>query len=433
MCKYRVIALAVPVLILVVSVLAATSVQTEFGRSQHPDQLKSVADGSLLTSPAYSISGMITYCSNDILIEGASVSAVSGAADTTTANTDGAGIFSLADLNDGEDYSLCAWKDGDYGNAISAYDGCLIFRYLIQSLDLDSCQLEASDVLGDCDVTPYDAALILKYIIGDLPMQPYFPKKAAYQTNWIFSIEDSCSPCPPECYLYDSLMMSYTDQNFDAVVLGDVSGNWNMEPDSATVTFNPTYDSLSGDTLLVYINIDSTEIEPSLWSAEVFFVYNPEVLTFEEVDHEGYLFSSLEAYFSKAYEEEGRFLLAGFSPNNPVSGHGCAFTVKFTYADGYDFESFSKWLVLCSTRVDEEAFVYYDCCNHDGIRGEANYDMSVNVADLTFLVDYLFFQGSAPLCPDEANADGDGGINVADLTYLVDYIFFSGPAPAPCP
>jgi hypothetical protein len=32
------------------------------------------------------------------------------------------------------------------------------------------------------------------------------------------------------------------------------------------------------------------------------------------------------------------------------------------------------------------------------------------------------------LCGD---ADGGGGINVADVTYLVDYLFFNGPEPVP--
>ena len=76
------------------------------------------------------------------------------------------------------------------------------------------------------------------------------------------------------------------------------------------------------------------------------------------------------------------------------------------------------------------------CCNHDGIRGDVNYDLGgPNVADLTYLVDYLFRGGPAPLCPEEGNVNGDlnEDINVADLTYLVDFLFRGGPPPPACP
>jgi hypothetical protein len=66
-------------------------------------------------------------------------------------------------------------------------------------------------------------------------------------------------------------------------------------------------------------------------------------------------------------------------------------------------------------------------------RGNTDSDGGINVADLTYLVDFLFFGGDTPPCPEEGNIDADGGINVADVTYLVEYIFFGGPAPPPCP
>jgi len=74
------------------------------------------------------------------------------------------------------------------------------------------------------------------------------------------------------------------------------------------------------------------------------------------------------------------------------------------------------------------------CCNHDGIRGDVNYDFAgPNIADLTYLVDYLFRGGPEPPCFEEGDVNGDGSINVADLTYLVDFLFRGGPPPPPCP
>jgi PKD repeat protein len=75
------------------------------------------------------------------------------------------------------------------------------------------------------------------------------------------------------------------------------------------------------------------------------------------------------------------------------------------------------------------------CCL--GIAGNVDDDAGdvIDIADLVYLVDYMFDFGPAPLCLYEANIDGDSlnMINISDLVYLVDYMFTGGPEPVPCP
>ena len=55
-----------------------------------------------------------------------------------------------------------------------------------------------------------------------------------------------------------------------------------------------------------------------------------------------------------------------------------------------------------------------------------------NVADVIYLVDYLFFAGQSPPFLDAADVDASERINVVDLIYIVDYLFWGGPEPQ-CP
>ena len=75
------------------------------------------------------------------------------------------------------------------------------------------------------------------------------------------------------------------------------------------------------------------------------------------------------------------------------------------------------------------------CCR---TRGDVNHDDApspIDIADLVYLVDFMFTEGPEPPCFMEADINGDGGttIDIGDLVHLVDYMFNSGPPPLPCP
>jgi hypothetical protein len=45
------------------------------------------------------------------------------------------------------------------------------------------------------------------------------------------------------------------------------------------------------------------------------------------------------------------------------------------------------------------------------------------------LIYYLFVNASEPLDLSGGDVNQDGGLNVADVVYLINYIFVGGPAP----
>jgi PKD repeat protein len=67
-----------------------------------------------------------------------------------------------------------------------------------------------------------------------------------------------------------------------------------------------------------------------------------------------------------------------------------------------------------------------------GICGDVNNNgVGPNVADITYLVKYLFSAGPPPPVLPLANVNGISGLNITDLTYLIKYLF-NGGAPLVC-
>jgi hypothetical protein len=86
-------------------------------------------------------------------------------------------------------------------------------------------------------------------------------------------------------------------------------------------------------------------------------------------------------------------------------------------------------LVFFCTFIRELSCPIFDCIDC----GNANGDGSLDVADVVFLISFIFNGGFPPEdCPYPyalGDANGDGYVDISDAVFLIAYIFSGGPAP----
>ncbi len=63
--------------------------------------------------------------------------------------------------------------------------------------------------------------------------------------------------------------------------------------------------------------------------------------------------------------------------------------------------------------------------------GDVDGNSSIDIADLVFMVTYMFNGGLAPLALASMDVDGSGVIDISDMVFLTDYMFGSPTGPAP--
>ena len=84
-------------------------------------------------------------------------------------------------------------------------------------------------------------------------------------------------------------------------------------------------------------------------------------------------------------------------------------------------------LAFVSRGADTYAPQFMSRCFHLLLypRGDANGDEKVDIADVVYLINYLFKSGPSLVWPADVNCDGLE--DITDAVYLVNYLFKSGP------
>lgn len=149
--------------------------------------------------------------------------------------TDSAGQYAFVELTTATS-TVSPRKDGDFGTGISALDAVFVLQSVAGLRMLDANQRLAADVTGNGSISALDAARILQKAVGAITRLPlattcnsdwlFVPTPAVAANQQIFAPVISSGVCQPGAITYDPLAASATGQDFLAILIGDVTGNW---------------------------------------------------------------------------------------------------------------------------------------------------------------------------------------------------------------
>ena len=153
-----------------------------------------------------SISGVVNYAITPQPVTGVTLTAAGTPSATFTTGHNGA--YQFTTLGTGP-YTVTPAKSGDINGSIDAFDASLVLRAAAGLITLTPSQQIAGDASGNGTLTAFDAALIAQFSVG-------IPNTSVIGT-WVFV---------PSHRTYPTLFSDQTGQNYDAILVGDVSGNW---------------------------------------------------------------------------------------------------------------------------------------------------------------------------------------------------------------
>ena len=256
------------------------------------------------------ITGVVSYYATDFPVTNTALTLCGS--DTQSTLTGSTGEYEFLNLQPGSDYLLYPSKSGDFSSTtILAYDASLTARISLGLLpDVTTGQRIAADVDENGAVQMYDASLIARFAVG---LQPSPDSKVA---NWVFD---------PASRNYSPLETDQANQNFHAILLGDVDGNWQQENrlsrhQNSPVTTNLT--GLPGEK----ISLPFTAFKGDLiYSCDITLRFDANVLKFDQI----YLTNSSKHFYSIVNNRQPGTVRISCFGTEPITEAGAFLNVFF--------------------------------------------------------------------------------------------------------
>ena len=282
-------------------------------------------------STGITISGAVDYGITDCdpnTLEGRPVPGVTmtgiGALTRTTA-TSAAGTYSLTGLAKDSDYTVIPSKTGDV-NGISTTDATRILQELTTPGTINSCQSQAGDATNNGSLSTTDATRILQFLSGT-------PVAGNTTGTWKFI---------PASRSYMPLSADQTNQNYEALLVGDVTGNWAppaartqgvraQAPTGAAITVQiPDAAAAPGSMVTIPIIVPDLTGQ-GVEGFQFTLTFNPAILDFLNSDTAGTI--SAGSLVSENESPPGTVNLAA-ARGTPYTGSGRLINLKFMVQPG---------------------------------------------------------------------------------------------------
>jgi len=282
------------------------------------------ADGSFAVGLVYDVSGKTTFWKNGSPVPGVQLALQGNRVYAGQSQTNGSYRVAGADTGN---YTLTPAKSDGVGG-ITAYDASLALQHDARLITLSGSAGTAADVDKSGKVTSLDAFYILQKAV-DLISLPF----AGAGVVWDFS---------PTNRVYTNLSGSQVNQDFTAILLGDVSGNWpgvegqsqaarpalalqGRQRATATPALIGLFTSANGLSRSNEVRVLLRSDQPQVYSVDLRLTYSPTNARVTKV-RPGWLSGTMLLVSNTNVAGEIR---AGLATATPIAGDGSLLEISF--------------------------------------------------------------------------------------------------------
>ncbi|AQQ70433.1 Thermophilic serine proteinase precursor [Limihaloglobus sulfuriphilus] len=358
-----------------------------------------LSHGSFVVNGFFSVSGNVSYFGGGSVPD-VSLSMVGVGIHSDV--SDEAGLFSISNVPTGS-YALTPTKSNDISE-ITSFDASLILQSEAGLRSLSSQETLAGDVTRNGTVSSMDASYILKKAVGLIEVP--FPGAGKV---WDFN---------PSELTFPLLNGDQNDQNFTAILIGDVSGNWKASsPESNALKLSSIDNGTSNVKLIlldeigkidgqVVVPVQAELVNAEVYSTDLTVSYDSNILAVDSVTS-GEVAGNM-AIASNIEDQQIRIALAGAEP---ITTDGTIAKITFKVIGMSDSAVPVSFLIAKINEGNLETTVQDGSVKTKVSLADFNGDKVVNIIDFVFLANSWLSE------PDDTNWDPT--CNISQPTYNI--------------